>query len=124
MNGAGGSDAGELKIENDRLQTQMMVLNQKLKQQIATEMQIKMLRIKARQGDEALQKKDKENLELKSKVSSQENEIMFLKSQIEQLEKTIEGLNETIQEKDGDMDKNEEARADLKQDIEDLNQNL
>ena len=29
----GESDAGELKIENDRLQTTIMILNQKLKTQ-------------------------------------------------------------------------------------------
>ena len=77
------SDAGELKIENERLQTQMMIIQQKLKGVIASEMQIKMLKIKSKNQEETIQKMQRENLDLKSKVNSQENENTFLKSQID-----------------------------------------
>lgn len=71
-----------------------------------------MLQIKSKNQGEAIQKHQKENLELKGKVNSQENEISFLKSQIDQLEKTIEDLNGTVKEKDEEIDKVEESRAD------------
>ena len=71
-----------------------------------------MLQIKSKNQGEAIQKHQKENLELKGKVNSQDNEISFLKSQIDQLEKTIEDLNGTVKEKDEEIDKVEESRAD------------
>jgi len=40
------------------------------------------------------------------------------------MESTIESLNMSMREKDDEMDKTEEVRADLKQDIEELNGNL
>lgn len=120
----GASDAGELKIENDRLQTQMMILQQKIKGMIASEMQVKMLQIKAKNQDATIQKHQKDNLELKGKVNSLENEISFFKMQIEQLETTVSDLNATIRDKDDDIDKVEETRVDMKLDIEELNNNL
>lgn len=110
----GGSDAGELKIENDRLQTTIMILNQKLKTQNDSDAQINGLRKKLRECEEAQQKGSTEGMALRGEISQLKSENSFLKSQIESLESTIESLNGTIREKDDEMDKTEEARADLK----------
>lgn len=121
---AEGSDAGELKIENDRLQTTIMILNQKLKTQNDSDGQINGLRKKLKDNEEQQQKAAKDNMTLRSEISQMKSENSFLQSQIETMESTIESLNMSMREKDDEMDKTEEVRADLKQDIEELNGNL
>ena len=57
---ADDSNAGELKIENDRLQTTIMILNQKLKGQTDSDEQIATLRKKLREAQEGQQSNNKE----------------------------------------------------------------
>lgn len=61
-------DAGELKIENDKLQTQLKLLNQKLKSQGDSEQQIIQLRKKLRDHEEDHHKDKREVLNLKNEV--------------------------------------------------------
>lgn len=60
-----GREAGELKIENDRLQTTIMILNQKLKSQNDSEGQIAQLRKKMKDMVEEKMSGSKDNLSLK-----------------------------------------------------------
>ena len=43
---------------------------------------------------------------------------------MDSLETSIDELNRTIRDKDDEIEKHEEARAELKQDLEELNNNL
>lgn len=59
-----------------------------------------------------------------SEVSQLKSQVNFLESQVSSLESTIDSLNESLRDKDTEMDRGEDARVDLKNDIEELNQNL
>lgn len=77
-----------------------------------------------REFEDSNQLGQKDILSLKGENSQLKNEIEFLKSQISQMESTIDSLNGTIRDKDQEMDQVEDSRAELKVDIEDLNNNL
>ena len=63
-------------------------------------------------------------MNLKNEVAQLQNEKTYLKGTVESLESMIDELNRTIRDKDDEIEKHEEARAELKQDLEEMNNNL
>lgn len=124
MVGDENSQAGQLKIENDRLQTTIMILNQKLKSQNDSDQQIGQLRKKNKEHEDEKTEMQKQIMDLRKEISALQSDKSNLQCLNEQLETRVKTLSQTISEKDQEHDRSEDARKDLKIDLEELNNKL
>lgn len=118
------SEIGDLKIENDRLQTTVMILNQKIKAQTQTDDQVSKLRKKNRDSEGEIQRLQKDVFNLKGQVNMLKCEKDALKAHIASQDSTIDSLEGKVAEHRSDLERSESSRASLKQDIEELNDKL
>lgn len=118
------SEVGDLKIENDRLQTTVMILNQKLKSQTQNDDHVTKLRKKNREYENQIQLLQKNVFNLKGTINKLTSEKEVLESHISSHESTIDSLNSKLEEQRAELERSESDRVNLRKDIEDLNNKL
>ena len=84
------SEVGDLKIENDRLSTTVMILNQKLKSQTQNDDHVQQLRKKNRDQENQIQILQKDVLNLKGQLNRVNSEKDSLQNQLSSQESTID----------------------------------
>ena len=118
------SEAGDLKIENDRLQTTVRILNQKVKSKTHNDDQVSQLRKKNREYENQISLLRRDVLSLKGTINKLTSDKEVLVRQLSSHESTIDSLNFRLEEQRAEADKSDGDRINLRNDIALLNNKL